>query len=333
MNRKHLTLVFICMLIIAGMAGCSRSGGRTDAQITADVQAMLNADSTLAPRQIAVQTDAGAVSLSGNVGNENERAAAERIANQAVGVKRVMNNLQVVSAAAPPAISARPRAEIDRAAASTRKAKASPEKPAKAVTPAAEKESVAAVPTVPAPPPPVVIPSGTALTIRLIDPVDTTKNKEGDTFRASLDSPVVVDGKTVVPKNADVQAKLLSAKSAGKFTGSSSVVLVLTNITVDKKTYDIKTGQFTKQGASRGKRTAIVVGGGTAAGAVIGGLVGGGKGAAIGAAAGAAGGAGVQALTKSEQIQLPSETVLEFQLTEPLTVTPPVSAAKPDKTS
>jgi len=126
----------------------------------------------------------------------------------------------------------------------------------------------------------------------------------------------------VVPKNADVEARLLSAKSAGHFTGSSALVLVLTKITVDKTAYQIKTGEFTKQGASRGKRTAIVVGGGTAAGAVIGGIVGGGKGAAIGAAAGTAAGTGVQGPTQGQQIQLPSETLLEFQLTEPLTVTP-----------
>ncbi len=332
MNRKYTAFFLVGILAIVAMAACSRTGGRTDAQITSDVQMMLNADSALAQRHIAVQTDGGTVSLSGNVGSESERTAAERVANQAVGVKRVVNNLQVVSAAAPPPISPKPSAQVERAAADKVKIK-SPAKEPEAAKPAAKKESAATPAAVPAPPPPIVIPSGTALTVRLIDPVDTTKNKEGDTFRASLDSPIVVDGVTVVPKNADVQAKLLSAKSAGKFTGSSSVVLALSNITVHKKTYDVKTGQFTKQGASRGKRTAIVVGGGTAAGAVLGGLVGGGKGAAIGAAAGAAGGAGVQALTKSEQIQLPSETVLEFQLTEPLTITPPVSAAKPDATT
>jgi hypothetical protein len=202
-------------------------------------------------------------------------------------------------------------------------------KPKRAVATAARKgattQGTTAVPT-PAPIP-VIIPVGTPVSVRLIDPVDTTKNKEGDTFRASLESPILVDGKTIVSKNSDVEARLLSAKSAGHFTGSSSVVLVLTKITVNNTAYDIKTGQFTKQGASRGKRTAIVVGGGTAAGAVIGGLVGGGKGAAIGAAAGAAGGAGVQGLTKAEQIQLPSETVLEFQLTEPLTIPPSTGAA------
>ena len=214
-----------------------------------------------------------------------------------------------------------------------RRAVTTPPKTSATTTPPGAPARSAAVPVPPPAPAPVIVPGGTAVSIRLIDPVDTAKNKEGDTFRASLESPIVVDGKTIVPKNADVEARLMSAKSAGHFTGSSSVVLVLTKITVNKTAYDIKTGQFTKQGASRGKRTAIVVGGGTAAGAVIGGLVGGGKGAAIGAAAGAAGGAGVQGLTKAEQIQLPSETVLEFQLTEPLTVTPSAGAGlKQEKT-
>jgi hypothetical protein len=119
-----------------------------------------------------------------------------------------------------------------------------------------------------------------------------------------------------------VEARLVSAKSAGHFAGSSVVVLVLTRIAVGSKVYPVQTGQFTKQGGSRGKRSAIMIGGGAAAGAAIGAIVGGGKGAAIGAAAGAGTGTGVQAMTKGEQIKLPAETLLEFQLKAPLTVTP-----------
>lgn len=336
MNKKY-ALFLVCVLLLAfGVVGCSRS--RSDAQIAADVKAMLNAESSLASRQIAVQSDAGTVSLSGNVGSEAERTTAEKITNKVVGVRRVINNLQVVIASAPPAELVKPSAHIETPL---------PMRAAKAKGPltAASKKGVAAVPAVPstipssasatAPAPQlVVVPQGTAISVRLIDPVDTAKNKEGDSFRASLDSPIEVDSKVVVPKNADVEAKLLSAKSAGHFTGSSSLVLVLTKITVDKKAYEIKTGQFTKQGASRGKRTAMVVGGGAAAGAAIGALVGGGKGAAIGAAAGAAAGTGVQGLTQGQQIQLPSETVLEFQLEAPLTINPAVGGGQQtEKTS
>lgn len=181
---------------------------------------------------------------------------------------------------------------------------------------------VTETPNAPALPKTVTIPEGTVLPIRLIDPVDTEKNKEGDTFRASLDAPILFNDKTVIPKDADVEARLVSARSAGHFAGSSAIVLVLTKIAVGKKVYPVQTGQFTKQGGSRGKRSAIMIGGGAAAGAAIGAIVGGGKGAAIGAAAGAGTGTGVQAMTKGEQIKLPAETLLEFQLKAPLTVTP-----------
>jgi hypothetical protein len=166
------------------------------------------------------------------------------------------------------------------------------------------------------------------LTVRLIDPIDTAKNKEGDTFRASLDAPVVVQNKVAIPKNADVTARLVSAKSAGHFTGSSSVVVVLTKITVGGKAYDLQTGEFTRQAASRGGRTAGVIGGGAAVGAVIGAIAGGGKGAAIGAAAGAGAGTGVQALTRGQQIKLPAETLLEFELKSAVTVTPAAESAE-----
>ena len=331
MKKNHIALylVFVLLLVLVTI-NCSKAP--SDAQITSQVQAALNANSTLASKQISVQADAGTVSLSGNVGSETERTAAAKVASQVAGVKQVLNNLQVVAAAVPPPT---PPAEISAPTSPKNSVPVAKSKPTGA-TKAASEKTATTVPQAshgtPASPPSVatlapapisvVIPRGTAVSIRLIDPVDTAKNKEGDTFRASLDAPIVVDGKTIVFKNADVEARLLSAKSAGHFTGSSSVVLVLTKITVGKTEYGIKTGEFTKQGASRGKRTAIVVGGGTAAGAVIGGIVGGGKGAAIGAAAGAAAGTGVQGMTQGQQLQLPAETLLEFQLAEPFTVNP-----------
>ena len=83
------------------------------------------------------------------------------------------------------------------------------------------------------------------------------------------------------------------------------------------RTYNIQTDQY-KKGSSRGKNTAEKVGGG--ASAASSGIAGGGKGAAIGAAAGAGVGGGVQAATKAQQIKLPSETVLNFMLQQPVTV-------------
>ncbi len=317
--KTRAVVALMCMLIVAfGLTACSRS--RSDTDITTDVQNRIHADAAFAATPIAVQSNSGVVVLSGNVTTEAQRSSAESLAKQVEGVKGVINNLQVVTAAAPSAVEPKPATQ----ASSPRQVPKPKVAATKKVEPVAPVASTASTPPQPAAPElaKVTIPEGTAVTIRLIDPVDTAKNKEGDTFRASLESPIVIQDKTVVPKNSEVQARLVSAKSAGHFSGSSSIVLVVTRITVGNKTYDVQTGEFIKQGASRGKRTAVVVGGGAAAGALIGGLAGGGKGAAIGAAAGAGAGTGVQALTKGQQIQLPSETVLEFQLKAPLTVTP-----------
>jgi hypothetical protein len=156
----------------------------------------------------------------------------------------------------------------------------------------------------------------------MIDSVESDKNQPGDRFRATLDSPVMVDDKTIIPRGADVEGRVVELASAGKFKGRSELALELSRLMVNGKTYQLQTNQWSKQGGSRGKRTAATVGGGAALGALIGGLAGGGKGAAIGAAVGAGAGTGVQAATKSDQVRVPSETVLDFALEAPVTVTP-----------
>ncbi len=88
------------------------------------------------------------------------------------------------------------------------------------------------------------------------------------------------------------------------------------------KTYQISTEPWEQQGKGRGKNTAAKVGGGAAVGALIGGLIGGGKGAAIGAGVGAGGGTAAQGVTKGQQVTLASESIVNFKLSDSLTVTP-----------
>ena len=99
----------------------------------------------------------------------------------------------------------------------------------------------------------------------------------------------------------------------------------LTKLIVNGRSYKLQTEEYVRQGSSRGKRTAETVGGGAAVGAIIGAVAGGGKGAAIGAATGAGAGTAVQAVTKGQQIRVPSEAVLEFQLRTPVKVSPTVT--------
>jgi len=178
-----------------------------------------------------------------------------------------------------------------------------------------------AAPVPPPPPPPpqkVTIPSGTTLAVRLVDAIDSETATQGQTFHATLNSPLAVDGDTAIPAGYNVEGHVVTVQSAGKFAGQSLLVLQLDRISAAGKYYNIQTDQYKKQGSSRGKNTAEKVGAGAGIGALIGAL-GGGKGAAIGAAGGGLGG-GVQAATKGQQIKLPSETVLNFTLQAPVTV-------------
>jgi hypothetical protein len=346
--RLRASLILSAVLLVATMGmtvGCSKAPN--DSQISSQLQDKLNTDSGLQGKQLSVQAADGVVTLSGNVDNEAQRDAASRYASAIPGVKTVVNNLQVGSAAPAPVAQEEPPAPV-----------ATP-KPAPAVKVVKKKQRSMAqdsemasagagagaagmamahqdsgasapppAPAAPAPPPPppppqkVTIPAGTTLAVRLVDSIDSEKNQPGETFHATLNSPLAVEGDVVIPAGYDVEGHLVDVKSAGKFAGQSVVILQLDRISVGGKSYAVSTDQYKRQGSSRGKNTAEKVGAGAAIGAIIGGIAGGGKGAGIGAAAGGGLGGGVQAATKGQQIKLPSETVLNFTLQNPLTVIP-----------
>jgi len=155
----------------------------------------------------------------------------------------------------------------------------------------------------------------------MIDSVDSKVNTTGQVFKASLDAPIVVDDRVIVPKGADTYVKLVNASSAGKIKGRSELTLEIQSIVFQGRTYNVTTSDVKQSGASRGKRSAATIGGGAVLGALIGGLAGGGKGAAIGAGVGAGAGTGVQVFTKGQQIKIPSETRLDFTLEQPLDIT------------
>lgn len=167
----------------------------------------------------------------------------------------------------------------------------------------------------------VTIPAGQSILIRMVDGVDSAKNHVGDIFHASLETDLNVNGMLVAHKGTDVYGRLAESKKSGNFTGKSELQLELTRLVIDGHDYPLVSSDYTLQGKGQGSQTAKKVGVGAVAGTIIGAIAGGGKGAAIGAAAGGATGAGVQVLTKGAQVKVPSETVLEFRLEQPATVT------------
>jgi hypothetical protein len=166
----------------------------------------------------------------------------------------------------------------------------------------------------------ITIPAGQSLLVRMIDGVDSSKNKVGDVFHASLETDLYINGTFVARKGTDIYGRLANVQEAGKLSGSAELQLELMRIVIDGHDYPLVSSDYSVKGQGRGADTAKKVGGGAVFGAIIGAIAGGGKGAAIGAGAGSAAGAGVQVFTKGEKVKVPSETLLEFRLQQPATV-------------
>ena len=172
----------------------------------------------------------------------------------------------------------------------------------------------------PEPERPVVVPAGTVLTVRLGQTVGSKISSPGQTFTATLASPVVIDGKTAIPSGAAASGTVVDAKPLGRFKGGASLQLRLTSIAIGGAEQSISTSSVVRVEKGKGKRTAVLAGGGAGLGALIGGLAGGGKGAAIGALAGGGAGAGGAAFTGNKDVVLPAESALSFKLEQPLEV-------------
>jgi hypothetical protein len=164
----------------------------------------------------------------------------------------------------------------------------------------------------------VTIPQDTAVTVRMIDAVNSETARLGQTFRASLDEPIFVNGQQVAGRGVDVLTKLVQDQQSGKIEGRTVLTMALVSINFNGQPVPVTSSDVKTESASRGARSAGVVGGGTALGAIVGALAGGGKGAAIGAVSGAAIGGGAEVLTKGQTVKIPSETRLTFRLQTPV---------------
>ena len=167
---------------------------------------------------------------------------------------------------------------------------------------------------------PVTLPEGTVLTVRLNETVSSKNNNSGDRFTGTVEEPVEVGGKVVVPKGTTVAGTVTDAKALGKIKGGARLRLVLDSMTIKDAKYDLQTTAVARTEKGKGKRTAEFAGGGAGAGALIGALAGGGKGAAIGAIVGGGGGFAGGAFTGNKDIVLPAETMLSFKLVKPVEV-------------
>ena len=166
---------------------------------------------------------------------------------------------------------------------------------------------------------PMTVPEGTTLAVVLDEPLSSADSRGGDSFAATIAAPVVIAGKTVIPKGARAKGRVIDANASGHLKGVAKLELALESIEVGNKWYDVATDDSTHVGQNHNKHNLVYIGGGTAGGALIGGLAGG-KGALIGSLIGAGGGTAASAATGKKDIRLPAETRLSFQLNQPVTI-------------
>ena len=164
----------------------------------------------------------------------------------------------------------------------------------------------------------ITVPAGTAVSVRLQSEISSASNRPGDEFTAVLDEPIVVDGKTVAPRGAAVQGRVVAARSSGRLHNSGYLRLALVSLELNGKSVPVHSSSVFAMGGSHEKRNLALIGGGAGAGALIGAIAGGGKGALIGSAIGAGGGTAGAYATGKKDVSFAPERRLTFRLIQPL---------------
>ncbi|MDH3994351.1 MAG: hypothetical protein OEV47_15635, partial [Gammaproteobacteria bacterium] len=171
----------------------------------------------------------------------------------------------------------------------------------------------AAAAPAPAPrPTTVTIPSGTRLVLRTSDSIDSRRHQAGHRFRAQLESAIVIDGITAVPRGAFVHGRITQASQGGRAAGSSDMAIEFTDLMINDQLFEIATEGMQARTGNEARNTL----GRTARAAAIGGLISGSSGARTGAAVGV----GASLLTSGQSINVPAGTILETRLRVPVSV-------------
>ncbi|MCU1322425.1 MAG: hypothetical protein JWM43_2074 [Acidobacteriaceae bacterium] len=338
---SSLTAIALGLALTVGTTGCkSAAPAADDASLSTALHARISGDSAIAAEPIQISVENGIATLNGTVSNDAARSLAANDAAQVPGIRTVVNNLTVQQAAAtpPPVIAPAPVTPVRPAPAPVRPPVVKKPKvvrdtqpqisqygpPSTAPAPI-DRPTPAPVAVAPPPPPPpafrnVTLSSGSTIPVRITQTLDSATTQQGETFAGVVATDVIIDGLVAIPQGTPITGRVSEVHEAAHFKGSSLLTVELTNINRKGERIPVTTEPFTKEGAGRGKNTAAKVGGGAAVGAILGGIFGGGKGAAIGAASGGALGAGANTVTKGQQVQIPSETLIRFRLSNSVAI-------------
>jgi hypothetical protein len=183
--------------------------------------------------------------------------------------------------------------------------------------------SAPVVSAIPRPPPPVSIPAGTTIAIRIDQRISVKSSRAGDAFTGEFVDPVLAaDNSVLVPKGAQVAGIVDVSHRRGHFKGRSLLELRLTSLTLNGTQYPLSTRDSSRTKKGKGKRSAALIGGGTGLGMLVGGVATGGVGLAVGGLVGGGAGTAVAGLTGNRDLDIPAESIVHFKLADDLVVQP-----------
>jgi hypothetical protein len=352
MNGKQ-TLRAGAMVALAGClwipAGLAQNAPASDGDLQASVAAALSNDAALKGQQVQAFTSQGVVTLKGSVQTEQQRQEAETVAANVAGVAGIQDNIVVAdgnTTLPPPPPQGQepatmPSGDNQQAAPQAQSGQLPPPPPpdqtqAPAGRPAYPGQNPygqapgaynAYIPQGQQPPQqpvsgPVTVAAGTLLQIRTSEPLDTGRLQDGAAFQATVASDVFEGNVLAIPRGAVLQGTVVHVKKPGALGGAGELELQLTSLNLGGNSYPLTSDIWSSRGPNKAGYTAANTAGGAVLGAVIGGIIGRGPGAAIGAVAG--GGAGLLASAGTNgprQVLLP-ETLLNFHLSNAVTVQP-----------
>ena len=302
------------VILPLALAGCQHTVD--DNTLAGKVHAALAADPSIQQQPVQVTVQKGVVTLSGNVSDDTASSVAAQDAARVKGVKQVVDSLtvagiQVAPTVTSPAAPTQPRQTTPQERQSLAQGQPLPSPPSGSSAP-------------PPPPAPVerdiTAPVGTVVPIRITEHLDSQTAANGQPFNGVVTHEITANGMVLIPAGSAVSGRVVVAKDAGHYKGHSELSIELTGVRRHGTLLPISTDAYTVEGKNRGTNSAEKIGGGAAVGAVLGGIFGHGKGAAIGALAGGGGGAVVQGVTRGQQVEIASESVIHFRLAHPLTV-------------
>jgi len=88
---------------------------------------------------------------------------------------------------------------------------------------------------------PIVVPAGTTLTVRLGEELGSRISQVGQSFSATVDRDVVVDGQTAIPAGAMVNGKVTFARPGGSLVADPNLQLKLTSVNVNNADLSVVT--------------------------------------------------------------------------------------------